>query len=474
MKSNVRLGMLKETIFREYDIRGIVGTEIVVSEIYNLSCALIVYFFKRNPLFKRIVIGMDGRLHSPAIKQEMQRALCDAGVDVIFIGVCASPVLYYAVHTLSVDAGLMITASHNPAEYNGIKICFGKESVWGAEIRHIKDLYFSGVKPSFTHNGAYEERDIIPSYVDFLKQQFVHLLDMDLSLIIDCGNGSAGTVMPQLCASMRWPNVRLLYPEVDGTYPNHEADPVKEENMADVKQLLQKTDAVLGIGFDGDCDRMAAMTKEGFLVPGDQLLALFAQPVLEMYPGAVIVSDIKSSSVTLGLISEWGGNPILSPSGHAIIKDVMTQNNALLAGELSCHFFFADRYFGYDDAFYALLRLCELIYRKKTLEQLLTAIPHAFSSPEYRVAYDESLRESIIAHLIASFKIRSDLHLITLDGVRASAAYGWGLVRVSNTQPLLCLRFESKTVEGLAQIKKDFMLILEQYLNPLDVKRIVN
>lgn len=465
--------MLKETIFREYDIRGIVGTEILIEEIYYLTLALIIYFLKRNPRFKKVVIGMDGRLHSLSIKREMQRAFCDAGIDVIFIGVCASPVLYYAVHTLDVDAGLMITASHNPAEYNGIKICCGKESVWGAEIRHIKELYFSRAEPQKRTNGKYGEYTIIPDYIQFLKKQFTSLIGMQLSLVIDCGNGAAGTVMPQLIKQMEWDNVILLYSEVDGTYPHHEADPVKEENMADVKHVLHTTEAVMGIGFDGDCDRMAAMTKEGFLVPGDQLLALFAKSFLKENPQSVIVADIKSSGVILDLIKKWNGKAILSPSGHAIIKDTMAKNGAALGGELSCHFFFADRYFGFDDAFYALLRLCELLDKKRqSLEELLTIIPHVYSSPEYRILYNESDREQILYELITLFKNRSNAEIITIDGIRAQMPYGWGLVRASNTQPLLCLRFESSTIQGLADIKKDFMIVLKDYLNPLDKKRI--
>ena len=194
--------MLKETIFREYDIRGIVGTEILIDEIYNLTCAMVYYFLQRNPECKKIVLGMDGRLHSPAIKKEMARALSDSGMDVIFIGVCSSPTLYYAVHTLRVDAGLMITASHNPAEYNGIKICLGKSSVWGAEIKNIQALYNAQTKPAFSYDGILTELDIIPDYITYLKNRFPQLIGMSLPLIIDCGNGSAGTVIPFLCDVM--------------------------------------------------------------------------------------------------------------------------------------------------------------------------------------------------------------------------------------------------------------------------------
>lgn len=465
--------MLKDTIFREYDIRGIVETELLVDEIYNLTCAMVCYFLQRNSECKKIVLGMDGRLHSDAIKKEMLRALADCGMDVVFIGLCSSPTLYYAVHTLRVDAGLMITASHNPAEYNGIKICLGKNSVWGAEIKNIQSLYYAQSKPTLSYDGSCIEHDMIPEYVTCFKNHFPHLIGMSLPLVVDCGNGSAGTVMPFLCDVMEWKNVTLLYQEVDGTYPHHEADPTKEKNMLDVKKALKQTNAVLGIGFDGDCDRMAAMTKEGYLVPGDQLLAFFAQEVIKNNPGCTIVSDIKSSSAVLTLMAQWGGKTALSPSGHAIIKDSMRTHHALLGGELSCHFFFADRYFGFDDAFYALLRLLERTVRGETVEQFLATIPHTYSSPEYRIDYNEANKQKIIDDLIALFKKRTDTTLITIDGIRAQTPYGWGLVRASNTQASLCLRFESTTQEGLAHIKQDFMSCLEAYINPLERGKIL-
>jgi phosphomannomutase/phosphoglucomutase len=461
--------MLKEIIFREYDIRGIVGTELLISEVYALTCAIVAYFKTLQPHCTNVVIGMDGRTHSHDIKAEMARALQDCGMNVTFIGVCASPTLYYAVHTLKVDAGLMITASHNPGEYNGIKICLGKGSVWGPGIQNIKKLYLQGIKPEATHRGSYHDVAIVDDYIAYLKKQFSHLVGMPLAAVVDCGNGSGGTVMPALCTAMEWKHVQLLHVEVDGTYPNHEADPVKEENMRDIKHALATTDAVVGIGLDGDCDRMGAMTKKGFLVPGDQLLALFAQDVIKHHPRCTIVSDIKGSGAVLDLLASWGAHAVLSPSGHAIIKDTMNRNHALLGGELSCHFFFADRYFGYDDAFYALLRLFELLVStRKALATLLTIIPHVYSSPEYRIAYNEALRTVIIDKIKKELRKRSDITTIDIDGVRATAPYGWGIVRPSNTQPVLCLRFESSTPEGLMKIKQDFMTLLDEYIEKSD------
>lgn len=469
--------MLKEAIFREYDIRGIVGTELIIEEMYHLTYAIISYILKKHPKTSTIIIGMDGRLHSLAIKDEICKALSDLGMHVTFIGICASPVLYFAVHTLKADVGLMITASHNPQEYNGIKICLGNGSVWGAAIQEIKSLYFSlGKKThrSLPKNGTYREVPVTQSYIAFMTNHFSSLIGMDLAIVVDCGNGTGGTVMPALIEAMKWPHVQLLYPEVDGRYPNHEADPVKEANMADVKKLVTTFDLQLGIGLDGDCDRMAAMTKKGTLVPGDRLLALFARSILYRHPNASIIADIKSSQTVLDLIRAWNGNPILSPSGHAIIKDCMHRHQALLGGELSCHFFFADRYFGYDDAFYALLRLLEVIHtNKQSLDDMLTCIPTSYSSPEYRIPYDEKLRNSIIKKVKAEFDKRTDMTLITIDGVRATTSYGWGIVRPSNTQPVLCLRFESSSLKGLNHIKNDFIAILEAYIQDSDKKAIL-
>jgi phosphomannomutase len=461
--------MLKEIIFREYDIRGVVGTELIIDEVYPLTCAIVAYFKTLQPQCAKVVVGMDGRSHSQEIKDAMTRALQDCGMQVTFIGVCASPTLYYAVHTLAVDAGLMITASHNPGEYNGIKICLGKGSVWGPGIQSIKKLYLQGTKPESSRHGTYHEVAIVDDYIAYLKKQFHSLVGMQLAAVVDCGNGSGGTVIPALCTAMEWKHVQLLHVEVDGTYPNHEADPVKEENMRDVKHALATTDAVVGIGLDGDCDRMGAMTKKGFLVPGDQLLALFAHDVIKHHPGCTVVSDIKGSGAVLDLLSSWGAQAVLSPSGHAIIKDTMNRTKALLGGELSCHFFFADRYFGYDDAFYALLRLFELLMGTgKDLAALLTIIPHVYSSPEYRIAYNEALRTVIIDDIKKQLRNRSDITIIDIDGVRATAPYGWGIVRPSNTQPALCLRFESSTREGLMQIKQDFMQLLDVYIEKAD------
>jgi len=449
--------MLQDVIFREYDIRGKVGSELIIDETYDLARAIVSYLKQQNPQLKKIAVGMDGRTHSPAIRDMVAKGIIDSGMDVVFVGTCTTPVIYFTMYNLPVDAGIMITASHNPKEYNGIKLMLGKETVWGKRLQEIKSFYKRQQFITAAQKGSYQEHLMIDSYVSWLAEHFKHLKGMELSAVIDCANGAAGTVMPQLVKAMQWRNVALLYPEVDGTYPNHEADPTVEKNMLEVKRLLQTTDVQVGLGLDGDCDRMDPMTKSGFLVPGDQLLAVFSKKIIETNPGASVVFDIKSSSALIEVLEKIGATPVISPSGHSIIKDQMKKHDALIGGELSCHFFFHDKYFGYDDGVYAALRLFEILVESgQTLEQLLTIIPKKFSSPEYRVKCDEEKKYAVVESVKDVFTHRPDVQALTIDGIRATMSYGWGLVRVSNTQPALTIRFESDSSQGLQHVKKDF------------------
>lgn len=464
---------MKDIIFREYDIRGIVNEELLIDEVYNLTRAILYYFKKHKTDLKSIAIGMDGRVHSDPIKQEIERACKDSGIDALFLGVCPTPALYFSLYTMHVDGGLMITASHNAQEYNGIKVCLGKRSIWGEQLQEIKRLYKAKKYIETDERGTTVDHPIVPDYCAWLVTHFPDLKSMDLAVIIDCGNGAAGTVLPLLINQMEWENCELLFPEVDGTYPNHEADPTVEANMQEVKKLLTTQDYQLGIGLDGDCDRMDPMTKEGELVPGDQLLALFAQQVLKDSPGAGVVFDLKSSGGLVELLKQWGAHPIMSASGHAIIKDMMTKHDALLGGELSCHFFFKDRYFGYDDGIYAMLRLFEIIlHSQKTLSELLTIFPKKYSSRELRLACEEEKKQQVIDELKTHFLQRDDVAMITLDGIRVTMPYGWGIVRPSNTQAVLSMRFESDIPEGLQKVIDDFLEILMQHLGNEEIQQL--
>jgi len=466
---------MKDTIFREYDIRGIVGTELSLNNVYKLGKAIVTYLKQKHPKFSTIVVCRDGRTHSPAINEQIMRALTDYGIDVIDIGITPTPVMYFATHALSLDCGLAITASHNPKEYNGIKIW----GVWGDEIQKIKKIYKTEhfLDQPISNTGSIVQKDILTQYISYLVEQFAHLKNIELNTVFDCGNGTGGIVIEPLIKAMGWKNVKVLFPEVDMTFPNHEADPTVEKNMQDVKkQLNNDTSLTLGIGFDGDCDRMNPMSKKGILVPGDKLLGIYSQPILAENPGAKIVFDVKSSSVLPLMLKKWGGVPIMSPTGHSIIKNNLKKHRAIMAGELSCHFFFNDKYFGYDDGIYAAMRLFEILNKtNKDLDDLLTLFPSTISSPEIRIACKtEQEKQDIVNHVTKIFANRTDYETITIDGVRAQTSCGWGLVRVSNTQTVISLRFESTTHEGMLHVKRDFFAALLPYFEEDTLKKAIN
>ncbi len=461
---------MKMNIFREYDIRGIVGSELPIDQTYELGKAIATFLTIKHPGNTRIIIGRDGRTHSSAIQKNIMQAFYDLGFDVIDVGLCPTPAVYFAVQHLHLPTALIITASHNPKEYNGVKIW----GAWGQQVQTIRKIYEdqSFIAP-ISKQGSIQSYDIIEEYINYLAKHFTHLKNIDIHAIIDCGNGAGGTVLPRLIQKMNWPNVKLLFADVDGNFPNHEADPTVPENMTFVADALQSNPQLeVGLGLDGDCDRMNPMTKQGVLVPGDKMLALFAQHILSTNPGAAVVCDIKSSIGLLDAVKQAGGKPCISPSGHALIKKAMAEHHAVVAGELSCHFFFHDRYFGYDDGIYAAFRTIELLHQSgKTLDELLHVIPSKVSSPEFRIACkSDAEKTTIVDHVKQVFTARKDIELITIDGVRAHLSYGWGLVRASNTQPAISLRFESDSSEGLIRIKKEFYELLVPYFDQQTLK----
>lgn len=452
---------MQDSIFREYDIRGKVGSELVLADMYDLGCAIAYYFKEQDSSVRRVVVGMDARLTSPRIKDDICHALMDSGLDVTFIGVCPSPVLYFGMFTLPVDAGLMITASHNPPEYNGIKVGLKKKFVWGNQIRYIGQLFRERKKIVSEYEGVLTDLPLISEYVAWIKDHFPRLDHMALRAVVDVGNTTGATVIPELIKAFGWQHVKQLCGDIYEQHPRHEADPVVEKNMICVKEALATKQYDVGIGLDGDCDRMGAMTATGYLLPGDRLLAIFAQPIVQQHPGTAVVFDIKSSSGLNELLEKWGSQAIMSPSGHAILKETMQQHHALLGGELSCHFFFYDRYFGYDDGIYAMLRLFEIMVEtNKSLDELYKIFPPRVSSPEYRIPCSEEKKQPIIAAVKDYFMKEPEAHILTIDGVRATLPYGWGIVRASNTQPVLSIRFEANTAQNLVRIKEEFIKAL--------------
>ncbi len=463
---------ISDSAFREYDIRGIIGQEIPIDATYDLACAITAYFLQRKPDLHLVAVGMDGRTHSPAIKDQVCKALTDAGLNVIFLGTCPTPALYFSLHTTPAQAGIMITASHNPKEYNGFKLCLGKESVSGDQLRDIRTLYKKNAHIKADKNGTITNQPIHKSYIGWLTEHFAHLKGLDMPIVMDCGNGVAGTVIPDLVQELAWKNTIILFADIDGTYPNHEADPTIEKNMQQVKHVLSTTSCKLGLGFDGDADRVGAMTTEGYLIPGDKLLALMAKPIIHSNPGATIVCDVTSSSALLHLIDCWNGRCCMVPTGHASIKAALKKEHGLLGGELSCHFTFADRYFGFDDGIYAALRLIEQIHMSnETLSDLVNLFPPLQSSPSIRIPCDCSKIPEMIATITTYYEHQPQTTLITIDGIRIVTPYGWGLARASNTQPVISLRFESDTQKGLSRIKKEFAKLLIPYIDTDTLKQ---
>ncbi len=460
---------MQDHIFRTYDIRGKVGSELDINQIRQVGHALAFYYKQQDPSIQTVAIGMDGRVHSPDIKKELITGLQESGVNVVFVGVCPSPALYFSGYWLPVQAGLMITASHNPQEYNGIKICMRNQPVFGSEIKKIRTYFKERKAVTGAVQGTYSEHMIVPDYIRFLKRLFPHLVGVDVNAVFDSGHSSAGTIIPELIKHMEWKRAYQLCAEVDGSKLKHEADPTKPENVKDLVQEVSRVGADLGIGFDGDADRMGAVTSEGELVTGDRLLVLYSNFILQTLPrhNVSVVHDVKCSSVVKECVERWLGNVQVCPSGHSFIKQAMRKHDAVVAGELSCHFFFKDRYFGFDDGIYAALRLIELLVKlKTTLTERLKIIPHRKSSPELRIACGQAEGQTIVDRVKENFIHEKNIELTTIDGVRVDTNDGWGLIRASNTQPVICLRFESNSAEGLQRIKDRFIQALKPCFPP--------
>jgi phosphomannomutase/phosphoglucomutase len=454
---------MNPVIFRQYDIRGIVGVDLFVETTYDLGRAIAFYFHKNNPHEKIVLVGMDVRTHSPLLQAELVRALLNSGYAVIDLGVCTTPMLYFATQRIECVGGVMITASHNPKEYNGFKIVLGSDSIWGAAIQEIKKLYLDGACVPAATRGAYTQYDISDSYCAWLVQQFPLLHNSEMPVAFDCANGATSVIIQKIVTTFGWRNAHLLYAEPDGSFPNHPADPIEMHNMQDLWQYMQKNKISLGFGFDGDGDRMDALDETGFLIPGDQLLALFTRAIAhEKKHKITMVCDITASAGVVQYAQKHGAAVVMAPCGIGSIKKHMREHNAPIGGELSCHFIFSDeRGPGFDDGMYAALRLLEIIVKSgKSLAQLRAELPVCVSSPQYRIACKEEVKSVLVQSILDRFQQRTDVSLITIDGARVIFPYGWGLVRPSNTLPVMVFRFEASDAAQLAQLKKEFADLL--------------
>lgn len=455
-----------QAIFKKYDLRGIVGQEFNICDTYDLTKAIVTYFKKKYPTIKTIAVGMDGRISSPEIKALVCQAMLDSGLDVQFIGLCTTPALYFACHTLNVHAGIMITASHNPKEYNGFKIVLQKESIWGNQIEEIKKIYNHKNFIKSKSIGFYDEPDLITSYINYLASDFSHLANANLKIVIDCGNGSAGVVIPKLIKKLNWHNAVILYPDVDGHYPNHEPNPVELKNMLSIKDfLLKQPDYKLGIGLDGDCDRVAAMTTTGDLIAGDVLLGVFALNLAKQ-DQITVVMDSKCSNTVTQTLNDQNIKTYIAPTGFAYIKQYLKTYNGTIGGELSGHFCFKDRYFGFDDGIYAMLRLCEILIKTdQSLEQLIDVFPKSYCSPEFRITCPDNQKNLIISQIHAKCLLWPQTTISTLDGIRAQTPQGWFLVRPANTEPVLSVRIEGNSIQDLKKLQLELFEIIAQFIS---------
>ena len=446
--------MLKPTIFREYDIRGIAETELASADVADLGRALGTYMLRQAGT--RINLGRDCRLSSPRLHSALLEGLLSTGCEVTDIGVVPTPLLYFSAVHLEADGAIMITGSHNPSEFNGFKSVCGAGSLHGETIQDIRRLIEA--RDFATGHGTRHSMDVIPAYLDELSPQFDFA--RRVKVVLDAGNGTAGPVIHRLLKRLNVEVTELFY-EMDGRFPNHHPDPTVPANLKDLRAAVLAQKAELGMAFDGDSDRIGAVDENGEVIYGDLLLLIYAREILTRKPGATFIGEVKCSQLLYDELKRLGGNPIMYKTGHSLIKAKMKEEHAELAGEMSGHMFFADRYFGYDDALYAACRLIEIVAKSgKPLSAQLDGLPKLISTPEIRVDCPDETKFAVVARVAEQF--RKTHEVIDVDGVRVLFDQGWGLLRASNTQPVLVMRFEAASQELLARYQAEVEAALAQ------------
>ncbi len=435
------------TILREYDIRGVVGKTLSRADAEAIGRAFGTRVAEQGG--RRVAVGRDGRLSSPDMEAGVVDGLRAAGIDVLRVGGCPTPALYFAVYELGADGGIMITGSHNPPDYNGFKMMIGKRPFFGADIQGLGPLAAEGAYAAGA--GSVEDVDLLGRYTDRLLKDYRP--GRELTVVWDCGNGATGPVVEALAARLPGRH-KVLFPEVDGTFPNHHPDPTVPETLEILREAVAEAGADLGIAFDGDGDRIGVIDEKGRVLWGDQLVAVYATEILAEHPGATVIADVKASQVLFDRIAELGGKPLMWRTGHSLIKTKMAETGAPLAGEMSGHLFFKDRYYGFDDALYAAVRLMSLLARTdRPMSALRDDLPTVLNTPEVRFPCSEERKFAAVAEVKAALAGRTDVQVNDVDGVRVSSADGWWLLRASNTQDVLVARCESKTEAGLERLK---------------------
>ncbi len=438
--------MINPYIFREYDIRGVVDKDLTDEAVELLGKGIGTYL--RNHEAKKITVGGDVRLSTERFREDLIKGLRSTGIDVVDLGPVPTPVQYFSMYVLEVDGGVMITGSHNPPEFNGFKITMHKAPVFGPMIQDIKAIIDKGEFAS--GKGRYEKVALNERYIEHIKKNIT--IHRPLKVVLDSGNGAASLVAHKLFKEMGVETIDL-FDTPDGRFPNHHPDPTVVDNIQELIKTVRESGADFGVGYDGDGDRIGVVDENGEIIWGDRLMIIFGRDILQQHHGAPIIFEVKCSQALPEMIEKFGGKPIMWRTGHSNLKKKMKETGAPLAGEMSGHLFFADRYFGYDDAIYASARMAELVSKTdKKVSQLLEDVPQYFATPEIRAEVASDEQKFQIAEKAKEY-FSQNYEVIDVDGVRIQFGDGWGLVRASNTQPVLVLRFEAKTKERLEEIK---------------------
>lgn len=446
---------IRPSIFREYDIRGIAGRDLSAPFAELLGRAYAQFIRHHRPTAERknltVSLGWDCRLSSPGYADALAEGLRRGGLDVIRLGVCPTPLTYFSIFHLNLNGGIMVTGSHNPGDYNGFKICVGKDTLHGHQIQELRQIMERLLSDSpGAQEGSVSEYPIIAPYIDHLVKNARPMKKK--KIILDSGNGTASTVAPELFRRLG-AEVIPLFCELDGRFPNHHPDPTVVENLSQLIEAVHKHRADFGVAFDGDSDRIGLVDEKGRVIFGDELMILFSRDLLAERPGSTIISEVKSSHKLYQDIEKRGGKPIMWKTGHSLIKSKMKETGAALAGEMSGHIFFADRYFGFDDAIYAALRVFEIASKASgPLSSLLGDLPYSVATPEIRVDCEEEKKFELVQETKARLAKQNKIN--DIDGVRVDFGDGWGLVRASNTQPVLVLRFEAPNPTRLGIIRE--------------------
>ncbi len=441
-------------VFREYDIRGVADRDLTSDFVNQVALAYAGALGEELGRPLKLAVGRDGRLSSPRIFEAFTSGLLAAGADVTDIGIGPTPLLYFAAHHLGTDGAVQITGSHNPAEDNGLKMMRGKGSFFGRDIQGLAARIVEGRLPSRAGSGKMGTADVSDAYVDALRSRVRLPADHGVRVVLDAGNGAAGPLGVRALEALGF-QVDPLFCDIDGRFPNHHPDPTQPKNVQALIDRVRETGAPLGIAFDGDGDRIGAVDEAGEIIWGDKLMILFSRRVLAEHPGATILGEVKCSETLFSDVRAHGGRALYAKTGHSLIKTRMKEEKALLAGEMSGHIFFADRYFGFDDAIYAAARLLEIVAEeKKPLSALLADVPKTYATPELRVDCADEAKFGVVSQVLEHYKPTHTV--LDIDGARVDFGDGaWGLCRASNTQPVLVLRFEAKTEARLAEIRAD-------------------